>query len=175
MRAPSTIPNILPIKYAYSLRVRYLFFDSSPARARVPTAIPAIRVAAGAMRLNISSWKKPSGVLKSPPPNAAKMVVGQEGVVKQRHPSLGGEDFAYFLQKVPGCLVRFGAGHPELPNIPAHSPYFDFDEGVLPIGASFLAQVAWQTLQQKNFFSDETKKYVDTERQSDTKRKGKKK
>ena len=107
--------------------------------------------------------------------NAAKMVVGQEGVVKQRHPSLGGEDFAYFLQKVPGCLVRFGAGHPELPNIPAHSPYFDFDEGVLPIGASFLAQVAWQTLQQKNFFSDETKNSVDTERQSDTKREGKKK
>ena len=107
--------------------------------------------------------------------NAAKMVVGQEGVVKQRHPSLGGEDFAYFLQKVPGCLVRFGAGHPELPNIPAHSPYFDFDEGVLPIGASFLAEVAWQTLQQKNFFSDETKNSVDTERQSDTKRKGKKK
>jgi hippurate hydrolase len=107
--------------------------------------------------------------------NAAKMVVGQEGVVKQRHPSLGGEDFAYFLQKVPGCLVRFGAGHPELPNIPAHSPYFDFDEGVLPIGASFLAQVAWQTLQQKNFFSDETKNSVVTERQSDTKRRGKKK
>jgi len=83
--------------------------------------------------------------------SAARKIVGQEGVVKQLHPSLGGEDFAYYLQKVPGCLVRFGAGHPELPNIPSHSPYFDFDEGVLPIGASFLAQVAWQTLEQKNF------------------------
>jgi len=83
--------------------------------------------------------------------NAARKIVGKEGVVKQRHPSLGGEDFAYYLQKVPGCLVRFGAGHLELPNIPAHSPYFDFDEGVLPIGAAFLAQVAWQSLQQKDF------------------------
>jgi hippurate hydrolase len=83
---------------------------------------------------------------------AAKKVVGQEGVVKQRHPSLGGEDFAYFLQKVPGCLVRFGAGYPDVPNTPAHSPYFDFDERVLPIGAAFLAQVAWQTLQQKEIF-----------------------
>ncbi len=83
---------------------------------------------------------------------AAKTIIGPEGVVKQRHPSLGGEDFAYFLQKVPGCLVRFGAGHPELPNIPAHSPYFDFDEGVLPIGVAFLAQVAWQTLQHKDIF-----------------------
>jgi len=84
---------------------------------------------------------------------AAKKVVGKEGVVKQRHPSLGGEDFAYFLQKVPGCLVRFGAGHPELANIPAHSPYFDFDEGVLPIGAAFLAQVAWQALHQEDLFA----------------------
>jgi amidohydrolase len=85
--------------------------------------------------------------------SAAKKIVAKEGVVKQLHPSLGGEDFAYYLQKVPGCLVRFGAGHPELPNIPAHSPYFDFDEGVLPIGAAFLAQVAWQTLEQKNFIT----------------------
>jgi amidohydrolase len=86
----------------------------------------------------------------------AKMIVGQEAVVKQLHPSLGGEDFAYYLQKVPGCLVRFGAGRPELPNIPAHSPYFDFDESVLPIGAAFLAEVAWQALQQKTLFPGRT-------------------
>jgi hippurate hydrolase len=81
---------------------------------------------------------------------AAAQIVGQDNVVKQHHPSLGGEDFAYYLQKVPGCLVRFGAGQPELANIPAHSPYFDFDEGVLPIGAAYLAQVAWRALQQNN-------------------------
>ena len=80
-------------------------------------------------------------------------MVGRESVVKQRHPSLGGEDFSYFLQKVPGCLVRFGAGYPDLPNIPAHSPYFDFDEGVLPIGAAFLSQVALQALQDKDIFT----------------------
>jgi hippurate hydrolase len=85
---------------------------------------------------------------------AARRVVGRKGVVKQPHPSLGGEDFAYFLQNVPGCLVRFGAGHPDRPNMPAHSPYFDFDEGVLPIGAAFLAQVALHTLQQIGILTD---------------------
>ena len=80
---------------------------------------------------------------------AAATIVGPDNVVKQRHPSLGGEDFAYYLQRIPGCLVRFGAGQPELANIPAHSPYFDFDEGVLPIGAAYLAQVAWLALHQK--------------------------
>jgi len=84
---------------------------------------------------------------------AAKKIVGRENVVKQLHPSLGGEDFSYYLQKVPGCLVRFGAGHPDLPNIPAHSPYFDFDEGVLPIGSAYLAQVALQALQDKDLFT----------------------
>jgi hippurate hydrolase len=84
--------------------------------------------------------------------DAATRVVGPNNVVKQRHPSLGGEDFSYYLQRVPGCLVRFGAGHTDLANIPAHSPYFDFDEGVLPIGSAFLAQVAWQALQYKGIF-----------------------
>jgi len=73
---------------------------------------------------------------------AARLVVGEEGVVRQPHPSLGGEDFAFYLQKVPGCLVRFGAQKKGLEKVPAHSPRFDFDEGVLPIGASFLATVA---------------------------------
>jgi hippurate hydrolase len=87
---------------------------------------------------------------------AATKIVGPDNVIKQQHPSLGGEDFAYYLQKIPGCLVRFGAGQSDLANIPAHSPYFDFDEGVLPIGAAYLAQVAWLALQQKNILMSQT-------------------
>jgi hippurate hydrolase len=73
---------------------------------------------------------------------AAAAIIGDTGVVKQKHPSLGGEDFAHYLKKVPGCLVRFGAGLPDHADVPAHSPYFNFDEKVLPIGAAYLAQVA---------------------------------
>ncbi len=73
---------------------------------------------------------------------AAERVVGQKGVVKQQHPSLGGEDFAFYLKHVPGCFVRFGAAKKGLEGIPAHSPRFDFDEGVLPVGAAFLATIA---------------------------------
>ncbi len=73
---------------------------------------------------------------------AARRVVGEKGLVAQKHPSLGGEDFAFYLQKVPGCFVRFGAAKPGLEGIPAHSPRFDFDEGVLPVGAAYLAEVA---------------------------------
>lgn len=83
---------------------------------------------------------------------AALKVVGKEGLSRQPHPSLGGEDFAFYLQHVPGCFVRFGAVKEGLENVPAHSPKFDFDERVLPIGAKFLAEVARIALEflQKN-------------------------
>jgi len=93
---------------------------------------------------------------------AALSVVGPAGVMKQQNPSLGGEDFAHYLKKIPGCLVRFGAGKPELGDVPAHSPYFNFDEGVLPIGATFLARVALTAIKQMNTISDRAEKEPQT-------------
>jgi len=74
-------------------------------------------------------------------------IVGQDKVKGQPLPSLGGEDFSFFLQKIPGCLVRFGARHTKLHDAPAHSPRFDFDEQVLPTGALFLARTAISALE----------------------------
>mgnify|MGYP000176762207 CR=1 FL=1 len=73
-------------------------------------------------------------------------IVGRDKVKGQPLPSLGGEDFSFFLQRIPGCLVRFGAKHATLHDAPAHSPRFDFDEAVLATGAQFLAQAAVSTL-----------------------------
>ncbi|MBU0968105.1 MAG: amidohydrolase [Proteobacteria bacterium] len=79
---------------------------------------------------------------------AALLTVGENGVKNQPYPSLGGEDFSFYLKQVPGCFVRFGARRDDLPNANAHSPIFDFDERVLPIGAEFLARCALLFLQQ---------------------------
>jgi len=73
---------------------------------------------------------------------AAADVTGSGNVVSQGRPSLGGEDFAFYLEKVPGCLVRFGARKTEEGFGLAHSSRFDFDEGVLPLGAAWLARAA---------------------------------
>ena len=67
---------------------------------------------------------------------AARDVVGAHGLVALEHPSMGAEDFSYFLQRAPGCYVRFGA-RPGGDYIPLHSPRFDVDEGVLDVGARF--------------------------------------
>ena len=72
---------------------------------------------------------------------AAVNVVGKEGVVPMDHPSMGAEDFAYYLKEIPGCYVRFGARREGWENIPLHSPSFDFDEGVLKIGADYFDEV----------------------------------
>lgn len=75
---------------------------------------------------------------------AAKTVVGEHGLMAMDHPSMGSEDFSYYLQQLPGCYVRFGARSGEQPYIPLHSPAFDIDEGVLEVGAAFFAEVIKQ-------------------------------
>ena len=79
--------------------------------------------------------------------SAAEIVAGPERVLTEAHPSLGGEDFSFYLQKIPGCFVRFGACRKGYEYIPAHSSRFDFDEDVMQTGASFLACAALMSLE----------------------------
>ncbi|NLB83872.1 MAG: amidohydrolase, partial [Synergistaceae bacterium] len=73
---------------------------------------------------------------------AAEEIVGAEGVVVPT-PSMGGEDFALFLQKIPGCFLWLGVGNPEIGAVhPWHSSLFTADESALSIGAGVLAQAA---------------------------------
>jgi IAA-amino acid hydrolase len=55
---------------------------------------------------------------------------------------MGGEDFSYYLQCIPGAIYRLGCRGRELGGRPLHSPRFDVDESVLPIGAALLASIA---------------------------------
>jgi hippurate hydrolase len=78
---------------------------------------------------------------------AAKDVVPAAKVISQGFPSLGGEDFSFYLQRIEGCMVRFGAALPTEKS-PAHSSGFDFDENCLEIGSRWLAAVALRWLKQ---------------------------
>ncbi len=81
---------------------------------------------------------------------AAVTVLGSQNVISQGPPSLGGEDFSFYQQNIPGCLVRFGASAAREHGAPSHSSRFDFDENVLAYGASWLAQVAFDGLHSLN-------------------------
>ena len=73
---------------------------------------------------------------------AAAEIVGPEAIVPQDYPSMGAEDFSYFLQRIPGCYVRLGTRGPDKEYVPLHSPLFTVDETVLKIGASYFERVA---------------------------------
>ncbi len=73
---------------------------------------------------------------------AAVAVVGPDRVKPLRTANMGGEDFAYYLQKVPGGYIRFGAQVPGREGFPAHSSRFDFDEQGLATGAAWFAKIA---------------------------------
>jgi len=76
---------------------------------------------------------------------AASAVVGAANVDTNPTPEMGSEDFAFMLQARPGCYVWLGAGRgAETPNI--HSPQYDFNDDVLPIGASYWVTLAEQQL-----------------------------
>ena len=73
---------------------------------------------------------------------AVKNIIGNEALVDTQFASMGGEDFSFYLEKIPGCLARLGAQKEGFANIPAHSATFDFDENALGVGAAFLAEAA---------------------------------
>lgn len=73
---------------------------------------------------------------------AACAVLGDEHVEKMK-PIMGGEDFSYYLQKVPGAFVFIGAGNPEKgAEYPHHHPRFDIDEASMLVSAEVLGRSA---------------------------------
>ena len=75
--------------------------------------------------------------------DVAKRVLG-EGCLPPFDPVMGGEDFAYYLQKVPGAFIFLGAGDGR--EFPHHHPAFDIDEKALPLGTLLLTSLALEFL-----------------------------
>jgi hippurate hydrolase len=69
----------------------------------------------------------------------AEDLFGGESVLELPNPSMGGEDFAFFLEKVPGAFIWLGVGE-DVSGL--HTPSFAFDEEILPRGSALLAALA---------------------------------
>lgn len=69
-------------------------------------------------------------------------VLGREQVVRYA-PALGGEDFSYYQEQVPGFIFRLGVGRPDRA-MTLHSPTFDPDERAMALGARVLCEVLWE-------------------------------
>jgi amidohydrolase len=76
--------------------------------------------------------------------DVATNLLGPEKVVAMRRPSMGSEDFAAYLEHVPGTMFRLGAAGDGEPWPGLHTPTFDVDERCLGVGAKILARAVVQ-------------------------------
>ncbi|MCC7282302.1 MAG: amidohydrolase [Acetobacteraceae bacterium] len=75
----------------------------------------------------------------------AAEIAGEARVRELPAPVMGGEDFSFMLEKRPGSFLYLGGGRTDSdPNV--HHPKYDFNDEILPIGASYLARVAERLL-----------------------------
>ena len=83
--------------------------------------------------------------------NAAAMVVGENNVLRNEQPTMGSEDFAFLLNASEGAYIWIGNGL-----VPEDSPkggcllhntQYDFNDEILPIGASYWVQLVQNILQ----------------------------
>ncbi|MEG0383692.1 MAG: amidohydrolase, partial [Solibacillus sp.] len=81
---------------------------------------------------------------------SAEKVAGVEAV-KYIEPIMGGEDFAYYLEEIPGSFFFTGAKNPAWEEVyPHHHPKFDIDERALRIAANVLGQATLDYLKENN-------------------------
>jgi len=141
--APNVIPNEVRLEgtlRSFSEEVRGIL------RRRVGEVLEGAALAHGCTaRLEL----KPGfpAVVNDPAATARSREIAAEvvgaGNVIEHAPMAASEDFAYFLQEVPGTFIFVGAGN-EARGItaPHHSADFDIDESVLTTGAELLARLA---------------------------------
>ncbi len=136
--------NIIPETARLGGTVRTLNEDL---RKRMPERIEAVaRGVAGGMRADAHlDYTFSYPVTRNDAEAAARVLgvagnlFGEEAGLELANPSMGAEDFAYFLEKVPGAFVWLGVGE-DVSGL--HTPQFAFDEGILPRGSALLAALA---------------------------------
>jgi amidohydrolase len=80
--------------------------------------------------------------------DAAARVAGETNVIGL-DPVMGGEDFGAFLKVRPGAFIAIGQAEPEESsphNFGLHSPFYDFNDAIIPIAANYFAELAERRL-----------------------------
>ena len=78
--------------------------------------------------------------------SAAIEILG-DAQVAEMGPIMGGEDFAYYTQEIPGCFSFLGVGNTEIDAVyDVHHPMFKVDEEALPLGVAIHVNSALKAL-----------------------------
>ena len=97
---------------SHGCRLRLRYTRGTPVLANAPAAVAKVR----------ALW--------------AALTRGAEGGVADAAPIMGSEDFAFYLERVPGAFSFLGAGPGRGSGAPLHSPRFTLNERALPLGVA---------------------------------------
>jgi amidohydrolase len=142
-----TASNIIPDRARLTGTIRA---TSAPARALLSRELErmagAVATAYGVRATTTLSGGTPPIVnpenMAAIAARAVTTVLGDAALVPLGTTNMGGEDFAVYMESIPGCFMRIGAREPGGRVIAAHSPEYYAAEGALFIGAAVLAESA---------------------------------
>lgn len=145
--------NVIPEEAVLSGTVRTLEPHVQSEVQRLLENIASSTVAAHGAEAHITYARGYPPVVNAPEPTeraalAATRLLGEDKVVRKRRRGMGGEDFSFMALKVPGCFLRIGQAETERGRTPVHNPRYDFNDAILPIGASLWATLVEQELPQ---------------------------
>ncbi|MFN3630881.1 MAG: M20 aminoacylase family protein [Casimicrobiaceae bacterium] len=73
-----------------------------------------------------------------------RALFGEANVITEINPNTGGEDFAFFLEAIPGAYIW--VGQKSETSVGLHHPCYDFDDRIIPTGAGLLAAITEREL-----------------------------
>ncbi len=142
MRSDTDTYNVIPDRVELKGTLRY--FDKDVRKVigeRMETVVAHAAAAYGA-EATLKHWKGAVGPTVNDAQaaahaaTAARAVTGQEPL--QIDPVMPAEDFSEMLDAKPGCYVFIGNG----PSADLHNPLYNFNDDILPVGASWFATMA---------------------------------
>lgn len=152
LASDSEAPNVLPGRVDIDLNIRTLARETLQL-VRTELPLLAERVAAVHGCRAEAEFVDSYPVTHNDPTETEAVLAhlesrhGSDRVIRMPAPSMASEDFAYVLEEVPGTLLFLGAkpdGAAEA--APMHSEHTLFDDGILPLQAATLAELARRRL-----------------------------
>jgi hippurate hydrolase len=144
-------PNVIPSEAELRLTVRAFRPDMRDLLQRRITEIAQTQAAVHGCEAEVD-YQRRYPMLHNHPKETefCRQVVrdwlGDDGLLPAE-PVTGSEDFAFFLEKVPGCYVFIGNGVGSEGGCMVHNPGYDFNDACLSTGASYWVKLAEAYLQ----------------------------
>ncbi len=141
--AGGTTPNVIPGRVEVDGTLRSLDPEVEPGLRTILEGVARGVEARTGTTVHLQADRVVPAVVNDPAvagvaADAVEDLLGGQALV-QAEPTLGGDDFAWYLQHLPGCYVFVGERQQGRSPYGWHDPAYDLDERALPLGAAALA------------------------------------